>query len=835
MSRARRLAFACPLAVALVCALTAPTPSSAALSDIPTPTVSDPIPVAATSKTFLAADPALLAKYGYVEREYYVTGNAYEYTGTAATNLVNATKVTTGGPNNDGTHPYRTRIVVRRPADPGKYNGTTLMEWYNVTAQFDIEWNWFNDPEYLMRRGYAFVGVSAQRAGVNALKGWNPGRYGTLDVTSTTNTVPANGPTDTLSFDIFGSIAKALKGFGLGRDPMNGLETDRVIASGESQSGGRLNSYYNTIQPLHDVVDAFLITVAGGVLRSDRPQDKAIRVLSENEFKGGAATDPDTTGYRRWEVAGGSHLPFKAFMNFAPTIARDLPSTPATADCGLRPLSRVQWPYVANRAIDALVRWDRDGTVPATAPRAEYATPTQLARNADGNALGSIRLPEIDVPVATMTGSNTALNATGFSPFCNLLGSFTKFSSATLEAKYADYGAYVDAVAPKAQAVADAGFVLQEDVAALNAEAQRFTRLRPAAPTASGTTADGSFGLAWRGPDAAATATTYDVEKRSSAAGADFTSAADDVADTKVDRAAEDEGTFVYRVRGVTTVPALYPDPQTVETTPWSEASAPVKVDRSGPQVALNPDRAPGASGWFKDAVTVTTAATDPALPDGSAGVGVDGASVTGAQTRSGSGTYLLSGTARDAAGNATTTSRTFSVDAEPPTLNVVCPGSLFVGERATVTVAASDGQSGLASDPSGTPLVDTATAGPRFVVATAVDQVGHVVTRACVTNVRVAPAAGAKGATGPRGKTGKPGRDAKVTCRSTGSRRVRCTVTTKAKASVRLAKAGRTVAHAQRTGSGAVTLRSTQRLKGRYTLSVTIEGKTVQTGTITL
>ena len=41
-----------------------------------------------------------------------------------------------------------------------------------MTATFDLEANWFGDPEYLLKNGYAYVAVSVQRAGVN----WQIGR-----------------------------------------------------------------------------------------------------------------------------------------------------------------------------------------------------------------------------------------------------------------------------------------------------------------------------------------------------------------------------------------------------------------------------------------------------------------------------------------------------------------------------------------------------------------------------------------------------------------------------------------------------------------------------------
>ncbi|HEX4998861.1 MAG TPA: alpha/beta hydrolase domain-containing protein, partial [Terriglobia bacterium] len=89
----------------------------------------------------------------------------------------------------DSGNPYRTRVVVRRPSSQSKFNGTAIVEWTNVSQGHDHEVDWFLSAEHLVRSGYAWVGVSAQSVGVNALKEWSPARYGSLNVT----VIPAGG------------------------------------------------------------------------------------------------------------------------------------------------------------------------------------------------------------------------------------------------------------------------------------------------------------------------------------------------------------------------------------------------------------------------------------------------------------------------------------------------------------------------------------------------------------------------------------------------------------------------------------------------------------------
>ena len=100
-------------------------------------------------------DNVPLANYGYTEEEYFISGTGYTYNTSGAVN-VTGTKIITGGPNGNGTYPFKTRIVVRRPANPADFNGKVLVEWQNVTAGFDLAPQWDADPYSLIKQGYAY-------------------------------------------------------------------------------------------------------------------------------------------------------------------------------------------------------------------------------------------------------------------------------------------------------------------------------------------------------------------------------------------------------------------------------------------------------------------------------------------------------------------------------------------------------------------------------------------------------------------------------------------------------------------------------------------------------
>ena len=616
-------------------------PALAVVPDVPVPNVTGPVPVTGDSYPFLATDQDL-EKYGYVEEEYFIEGDGYTYdtsgpyTQTATRNV------------GDGTYPFKTRLVVRRPANSADANGKVVAEWNNVTATQDIEWNWFGDPEFMLKNGYTFVGVTAQNTGVNSLLAFNPTRYAGLTVNG--NGALAN---DDLSYDVFGAAVNAIKGNGTGVDPMGGIEADMVIASGESQSCGRLSTHYNEIQPLQNIVDAYLLTVCTSVLREDRAE-KAIRIIteSENRTPRPVSTYPDTSSIRHWEVAGASHLPRLAWDNVAPLLNRDF--LPITVECTKFPLSLVQWPFTANRAIDGLVEWVKQDVAPPVAPRGQYDFSDELERDQYGIALGGIRYPELRVPTAVNDGVNSAAPGSSFfSLFCGLLGSSTPFEQPVLGSLYTDFADYVNQYANAADDFLKTGFILPEDVARLKEISRQFPELRPTAPMSIGKKkVSGRVRLTWVGTEAPDT--TFELQRKSSSGKGSWKDVNADVDGAVGVLRREPEGTHQYRVRSTTIIPANNIAEATTTTTPYSESLKNIKVDRSGPnkpKIKVR-GRKIGRSTYRGKVRVKFKGRPDPRLPDGSAGVGLNGKSIPKARTIRKKGRIVIKARTKDKLGN---------------------------------------------------------------------------------------------------------------------------------------------------------------------------------------
>lgn len=371
------------------------------------PDVEDTYPWLSTSTDLAAA--------GYVEEEFLLSGEADGY---SATGELLASDV-----------PYTTRIIVRRPADPGDFNGTVLTEWQNVSAGYDLDALW--SPEQIVGGGYAWVGVSAQRVGVEQLRGWSPARYGDLDVTGR-----GRFTADELSYDVFAQAAKALR-TREGAAPLGPLRAETVLGIGASQSAVRMTVYHDHVLPRTEpVFDAYAHIV--GPAPSRKGAEPVFHVLSETDVRT-PERRADDDRYRRWEVAGTAHSGWHGQEYRRPLLERDLGSAPTYA-CDRPAFSRVPLHHAIAAAYGHLVRWAERGVRPPSAPPLEFAPDGTKARDEFGLARGGIRLSQVGVPTALNTGDNSG------ETFCVLFGTHIPFDEGRLDRLYRSHAGYVSAV-----------------------------------------------------------------------------------------------------------------------------------------------------------------------------------------------------------------------------------------------------------------------------------------------------------------------------------------------------------------------------------------------------
>jgi hypothetical protein len=467
-------------------------PTLATTHDIINPTVIGPIPSPGKPEDpnhayIFYTTPMDLRKVAYVEQEYFVSGTATRYSVPAAGTPGDAAPI--------GTMPYRTRIVVRRPANSKSFTGVVVVDWQNVTAGHDVDSEWALAAEFFTRSGWAWVGASVQQDGVHGfdapapsagrgLKQWSPARYGSLDLT--------NGGTvddDSQSYDIYSQIPQILK-HPAGVNPFEGMKVERVYAGGVSQSANFLVRYYNSVQPAAKAYDGFLIGAGGGKLRLELPT-KVLKVYTESDVwrSQAAVRVPDTNATHTWEIAGASHVgafmmspdknDFRAILGGI--LDRDLrPQTQLSQSQCVRPYaSDVETWAVYSAAYHALDRWVTKNLKPPIVPRLRVsASPpapefAMIDRDSNGLAFGGIRLPRIAVPTAVNTGENRPANATNpLNAFSVLYGTHIPFEAAKLNALYPSRDTYMREVKRVVDELVQRGFVLKEDAPRLirNAE-----------------------------------------------------------------------------------------------------------------------------------------------------------------------------------------------------------------------------------------------------------------------------------------------------------------------------------------------------------------------------
>jgi len=399
-----------------------------------------------------------LSSLGYRSDEFFVSGTASSY---------RAPSTGTGRASVADTAPFVTRLVVTRPVDPGRFNGTVIVEWDNVSGGQDVPTEWLIAHRELVRSGYVHVAVSVQKVGIDGgraitgggtpLKRADPARYG-----------PLAHPGDAYAYDMFSQAGRVLRGANASV-VMGELVPRHIIAAGESQSAVFLTTYINDIDPLARVFDGFLVhsrfgsaaPLTGASLMSEHataplpvPFRRALRVpvltvLTETDVLGSRlggyfeARVPDGPHLRVWEIAGAAHADNYLFglglkdsgsLSIGELARGFTPTAQAAGGALDKPVNTgLPHHYVLQAAIADLDRWLRTGAAPPHGQRLKVmgGPPPAYARDANGLVEGGVRTPWVDVPTVRLSGSG---NSGG--PLAMLAGVAEPFDAATLDRLY---------------------------------------------------------------------------------------------------------------------------------------------------------------------------------------------------------------------------------------------------------------------------------------------------------------------------------------------------------------------------------------------------------------
>jgi hypothetical protein len=172
------------------------------------------------------------------------------------------------------------------------------------------------------------------------------------------------------------------------------------------------------------------------------------------------ALQPDTDRIRTWQMSGTAHAD-QSTLDYGITSGRQWDKTSKVPDftklCGS--VNDGPQSYIVRAAFSVLNAWVVDGKTPPHAPPIKVTDGRAITRDADGNALGGIRMPAVAVPTKSLSGELEP----GKSVICSLFGSQAPFSAAKLKQLYPTHAAYVAKVKTAAATAERAGFLLPPD------------------------------------------------------------------------------------------------------------------------------------------------------------------------------------------------------------------------------------------------------------------------------------------------------------------------------------------------------------------------------------
>lgn len=346
-----------------------------------------------------------LDRFGYVEEEYFIEGTADAF-------------------DPDGIRiahdqPYRTRFLVRRPADPARSSGTAFMDPLHMISEMPASWI---ASEWLMAKGHVWIGVSVHNSsfgrlygfpgGIEALKAHDFERYDMLQLAEFDRPPRLRsylGPSNTDSFALRWNMAMAhAQGHAIMQDLAQLLRehdeiggvTERIYACGVSQTANFwrlfLDNGWHERRRRPDgnpLIDAYLLLVSAAP--SHQPSDALlVNILSESEVAGTivqmqalAPADREVPRVRGYELPGAPHSM----------------GGPKWDDTEADHVHTVE-PYVliVRALFDAVDALERGGVPMPHAPRIQRdpLSTDGIARDEFGNALGGVRVPWLEAPRA---------------------------------------------------------------------------------------------------------------------------------------------------------------------------------------------------------------------------------------------------------------------------------------------------------------------------------------------------------------------------------------------------------------------------------------------------
>ena len=425
-----------------------------------------PIPKVTTAPAITQSNPIWMAsqlplsRWGYIEEEFFIEGNANIY------------KALTAPAEITSTVPYKTRILVRRPADTRRYSGNIVLEPIHPGRTVPALATTFR---WIYGNGDVWVGVEPP-GNIPFLKQYNPTRYASL--------------TPVPNLTVHDSLAQVSALLQSSSSPIQGLQVRDVFMQGISATCGVVSQFINMLHRETTLANGKPI-VSGympGECTAALPDINVpvIRITTQYDFNA-SNRKPDSDDpkgrFRLYELTGSAHfstnnpmfgVPVSVWraMGVTGTTGDTITCKEFTAPTYAKLNDFPVWVFFGG-AMKNLQEWVQKGEAP---PRAQ---PIMTDANGKpvldelGNAKGGLRTPIVDSPTASWHAIGTD---------CNLWGYKVPFTAEVLKKLYPTHDAYVRQVKQQADQMVKGGWITEADARYLTTAAEKSSIPEPENP-----------------------------------------------------------------------------------------------------------------------------------------------------------------------------------------------------------------------------------------------------------------------------------------------------------------------------------------------------------------
>lgn len=454
-----------------------------------TPVIDGPIEVTEESYPFCsmahAREPLDLKTYGYVEEEYFISGEVNIYQEFKDSMQVINENV-----------PYKNRILIRKPKNPAAFSGRVFIDIYNASNGYDIEDVWRRSYKYFLGNGHIYIGITSKPINVWSLKNYDYARYHTLDWSSVGRVAQPTivnknmsilGTEEGLFWDILSQLAVLVRS--QEAKFLDGYSVDYLYLTGQSQSGMYLNTYiyyfneYLKNEAGKSLFDGYLNVVGAGVMRALRQEEEEIEMFAirqskitkldvpfinisaQGDLELFSTSNPNIKGLhtnnnpankiRHYEVASSPHTdPSSTLIPDNSEIVKTTnPARLLDGDYDYT-VSELKLDYYVNSALEFLHQWAAHNL---EAPKGKLIAKDETGKvleDEHGNGKGGVRSPYVDVPVATYYSNAT---------FADVNGRMELFSREKFKEIYGTIENYTEKFNTAVDKQVDEGFLLFED------------------------------------------------------------------------------------------------------------------------------------------------------------------------------------------------------------------------------------------------------------------------------------------------------------------------------------------------------------------------------------